>query len=276
MKKKWSLGFSTAINLSSTSWKDGEWPEGFEYVELVAGYQPHEDARVREKCLQSYLADMEHATGQGLKVWSLHLPYGYDLDLTVEEEKSEEMFQNFAWYIDKTIFMKPKCYVVHVFTWEPLITPDRDVLLKRANRNIKRLASYIAGKGSVLAVESLPRTNLGNVSAECLKMISGTKAGICFDVNHMLIESHREFLEAAHPYIRTVHLSDYDFVDEKHWIPGDGDLNWRELADLLEAYGYDGPLMFEAKFRKDGSMASLKDIREGFYKAVERGETDLC
>ena len=268
MRNSWKMGFSSAINLTSGAWKNGESPEGFDCVELAAWYHPQEDDSAREKCIQTLKQEYELACKQGLRVWSVHLPYGWGLDLTVEDDRSDEIFENFAYYVDNAIPVMPACFVVHVFTWEPFVPEDREAVVRQTNKNIKRLAEYISSKGSVLAVEALPRTNLGNTVSECLKLIEGTKAELCFDVNHLTTETHREFLQMAYKHIKTVHLSDYEFADEKHWVAGEGILDWKELLSLFDEYGYQGPLMFEVKHHRDGSPVSLKDIREGFYKAI--------
>jgi len=263
------LGFSSKLNRNSDAWINGEQPDGFKFIELVAEYQPSENDEIKEQCLQRYREDYERANQQDLKVWSVHLPYGAHLDLTVDSDRSEEIVRNFAVYVDQTIAMGTHCYVVHVFQPEPLEFTDRNPLLQRANHNIKLLGEYIASKGAILAVEALPRTNLGNTSDECLRMIQGTAAGICLDVNHLLIENHHQFISAAYPHICTVHLSDYDFVDEKHWVPGEGKLDWKNLLALFQESGYNGPLMFEVTSHKNGEKLFLKDIRDGFLKAIK-------
>lgn len=268
MKSKWKLGFSSAVNLTSGAWKNGELPEGFDYVELAAWYHPQENDNIRAKCLRTFQEEYELACRQNLKVWSVHLPYGGGLDLTVEDDRSDEIFENFIYYVNHAIPVVPACFVVHVFTLEPFEPEDRDAVVRQTNKNIRRLAEYIASKGSVLAVEALPRTNLGNTVGECLQLIEGTKAEICLDVNHLTKETHREFFQTAYKHVKTVHLSDYEFADEKHWVPGEGTLDWKELLALFDEYGYKGPLMFEVKHHKSGAPVFLRDIREEFYKAI--------
>ncbi len=262
------LGFSSAINSTSGAWKDGESVEGFEYVELAAWYHPQEDDNTREKCIKTFREEYEMACKQGLKIWSIHLPYGWGLDLTVGDERSDEIFGNFVYYVENAVPILPPCFVVHIFTWEPFVPENRKAVVEQTNKNIKRLADYVSSIGSTLAVEALPRTNLGNTASECLQLIKETKAKLCLDVNHLTQETHQEFLQVAHNYIKTVHLSDYELEDEKHWVPGDGKLDWKELLYLFDKYGYQGPLMFEVKYHKDGKPVALKDIREGFYKAI--------
>ncbi len=268
MKSKWKLGFSSAINMTSGAWKNGELPEGFDYVELAAWYHPQENDDIRAKCLQTFQEEYALACKQNLKVWSVHLPYGEGLDLTAEDDRSDEIFENFVYYVDHVIPVMPDCFVAHVFTAEPFEPKDRAAAVRQTNKNIRRLSDYIALKGSVLAIEALPRTNLGNTAGECLQLIEGTKAEICLDVNHLTKETHREFFQAAYKHVKTVHLSDYEFADEKHWVPGEGALDWKELLALFDEYGYRGPLMFEVKHHKDGTPVFLREIREEFYKAI--------
>ena len=141
---QWDLGFSSTLNAVSNAWKSGEQPNGFTTIEIAAGYHACEDAAVRETCLQTYTEDYERARRQGLRLWSVHLPFGPALDLTVEEERSGEIYSNFVRYVDHTIVMSPQCYVVHAFVPEPLTGLDRERLLENTNKNVKRLAAYIA------------------------------------------------------------------------------------------------------------------------------------
>jgi sugar phosphate isomerase/epimerase len=58
-----------------------------------------------------------------------------------------------------------------------------------------------------------------------------------------------------------VHMSDYDFVDEKHWLPGWGDNNWNNIILSLIEAGYDGPFMYEV-IKPFTSIEGLKDNYE--------------
>jgi sugar phosphate isomerase/epimerase len=43
-------------------------------------------------------------------------------------------------------------------------------------------------------------------------------------------------------------MSDYDFLDEKHYFPGNGLIDWKEVVELLEEAGYEGPFLYEGGF----------------------------
>ena len=46
--------------------------------------------------------------------------------------------------------------------------------------------------------------------------------------------------------IGTIHASDFDFVNECHWLPTQGDIQWGKLMHALEGIGYEGVFMYEA------------------------------
>ena len=57
--------------------------------------------------------------------------------------------------------------------------------------------------------------------------------------------------------IVTVHISDYDFIDERHWIPGTGKIDWKELISLLKAIDYEGPFMNEVPIKGKGNDCTV-------------------
>lgn len=53
------------------------------------------------------------------------------------------------------------------------------------------------------------------------------------------------FAESLKDSIITVHVSDYDFVNERHWLPGEGKIDWVKMADVFDRIGYNGVWMYE-------------------------------
>jgi len=71
------------------------------------------------------------------------------------------------------------------------------------------------------------------------------KLRACFDTNHLLNEKVTDFIKNVGDKIITTHISDYDFVNERHWLPGEGDIDWLELAKALEEINYNGVWLYE-------------------------------
>ena len=61
----------------------------------------------------------------------------------------------------------------------------------------------------------------------------------------LLSEPIKDFVENIGDKFITTHFSDYDFKNERHWLPGEGDIDWVELMETLEKVGYCGPILYE-------------------------------
>ena len=142
---------------------------------------------------------------------------------------------------------KPKKLVLHPSS-EPISDSDRTRRLENAKESIGKLLPIAKEVGSQLCIENLPRTCLGRTSREIMYLIQDyPDVMVCFDSNHLLIEDHDQFFRNVGNRIGTIHASDYDKVDERHWIPGKGVINWPLFLTNLMHYDYDGVFMTEVK-----------------------------
>jgi len=180
----------------------------------------------------------------GVSVSSAHLPFGWLWDpSSLDPAALATTLQRFEGLLDWIASQGIPLAVIHA-SIEPIEPGERPARLRTAAQSIARLGAYAKARGVAIAVENLPRTCLGNVSSELLPLAQGA-SGICFDVNHLLLETHASFLAAAGPRVITTHFSDYDFVDERHWFPGAGAIGWPALLRGLAAAGYAGHYIFE-------------------------------
>ncbi len=65
--------------------------------------------------------------------------------------------------------------------------------------------------------------------------------------------------------IFTLHLSDYDGVDEKHWVPGEGVIDWTAFMRALHEIGYTGPFNFECNLPGETPARRLEAL-EGCFQ----------
>jgi len=213
----------------------------------LAGIQVMELAMSLERFLSlDYNKIKELADKHSVEIVSVHLPCG-DCDPSRNES------YDYTMGIYRTIIEKASAIGVHryiVHTGVSSNDPDeRTYALNVAKKNLSDIADMAAEYGSVIAVEVLPRTCLGRNSDEILELISlNDKLMVCFDTNHLLKEDSTEFIRKVGKRIVTTHVSDYDFVDEKHWLPGTGMINWDRLINTLIEVGYNGPWMHEVDF----------------------------
>ena len=76
-------------------------------------------------------------------------------------------------------------------------------------------------------------------------MKANDKLRVCYDTNHLLGEAPLDFIKKIGPKIITLHVSDYDFINERHWLPGEGDNDWQAVYSALSDVGYNGVWMYE-------------------------------
>ena len=182
----------------------------------------------------------------GITLWSYHLPFApfKSLDPSVPA-LAEGTVAYFCSLIDKAADAGIRIFVVHP-SGEPIAEEDRPMRMSTAKKSLFALAEYAKKRGGVIAVEDLPRTCLGRDSSDILELISAhPDLRVCFDTNHLLKEDIGDFIRAVGDKIVTTHVSDYDFINERHWLPGEGQIDWTMLKNTLKSVGYAGCWLYE-------------------------------
>lgn len=119
---------------------------------------------------------------------------------------------------------------------------------------VQELCDFCKEYGITVAVETLKPRCIGNGLKEHLYIqehVKRSNLGICFDSNHLLEEDNLDFLKGAGQYVVTTHFSDYDGIDERHWYPGRGINDWKQIVQILEEKGYREPYVFETSFHEE-------------------------
>lgn len=193
-----------------------------------------------------------HADETGIELWSYHLPFAGFINIAAPEEmfrRSAVAFQ--CGMIDRALAIGISRFIIHPSA-EPIPNEERAAWMASAKKSLAELAQYAGERGAVICVEDLPRSCLAHTSEELLELTAvDPRLRVCFDVNHLCQEfgeTHREFIEKLGSLIVTTHMSDYDFVDEKHFFAGNGMIDWKSLVEDLEAAGYSGPFLYEGGF----------------------------
>lgn len=186
-----------------------------------------------------------------INLWSLHLPFApfEEIDPSTEDENIKKFtFDIFTDLIKKGAEIGIDKFVVHA-SREPIFPDKRKIRLENAAKFLSELADFAAEFNAIILIEDLPRTCIGNNSNEINYLLSANdKLKVCFDTNHLLNEEIPHFIESVGKNIVSTHISDYDFKDERHWLPGNGDIDWLELANSLKKVDYNGVWMYELDF----------------------------
>lgn len=245
---EWELGVSIPMNQKqleqNIAWA-GEAGIKWLEVDLIGGFTT--DKEEMKKRFLTYKAAADKA---GMKIWSIHIPYGNSYDPSeADPAKREKCRDNILKVLESARVLGPyKKAILHP-SYEPIREEDRAAKLEALKNELDELGPLVEKKYNVrLAMECLPRTCLMNTSAETMDILKGRPSlDNCFDTNHLLQEKPEDYVKAVGKRIGAIHVSDYDNINERHWIPGkqEGVIDWVAVVRELKKAGYSGPFLFE-------------------------------
>ena len=235
---------------------------GIKNIEISLAYDkyPELDYKQTKKLADEY----------GINLWSFHLPFSspWTCDIASHEEGVRKKAVD-IWCdcIRRGADIGINKFVAHPSSEPKPEDEQRATFINYAKENLDYLAEFAAKQGAIIAVEDLPRTCLGRTADEIADLVSANdKLRVCFDTNHLLIDDNLGFVEKLGNKIVTIHASDYFFVDECHWLPGEGEIDWHALYNKLIDCGYNGVWMYELGFKSPRTLTRSRDLDFGdFY-----------
>ena len=218
---------------------------------------------------------LELSKKYNVDVRSVHLPFGesvvkFSPSSLCDEERAKTL-ENTKKIIEILAPCNVEIVVIH-----GSLGVEYDVKAKRIDYFVdylKELCDFCAQYNIKVAVETLKTRCIGNGLSEHLyimEKVNRKNIGICFDSNHLLEEENTDFIKGAGKYIITTHLSDFDGIDERHWFPGEGIIEWKKLVSALDENGYKGPMVFELSFAgREKNEELYKGIIENFENLIK-------
>lgn len=206
-----------------------------------------------------------------IELWSYHLPFSPFTIIDISEKStSESTVLYYSELIKQASDIGIRNFIVHP-SGEPINEIKREIRINTAKESLYKLAEIAKDNGSTILVENLPRTCLGRNSDEINDLISvHSNLGVCFDTNHLLEESIESFIKNLGNKIFSTHISDYDMLNERHWLPGEGCIDWQSLYNCLLSVGYNGPWLYEVGFLCPQTIIRSRNLNcEDFRKNAD-------
>lgn len=193
----------------------------------------------------------------GISVHSIHVPYAGSvpgmgaIDFSHPDESvRQKMIATTLLCWDRLMDLDGRYLVVHP-SYGGVEESDRKRRLALCRESLAYIRSGISpAHGGKIAIENLPPRGLASNSMELITLVDSldrTVFGVCLDVNHGNLKE--DIVEATKRYgrlIDTVHLSDNDGLEERHWFPGAGIICWKEWVPAVLSTGYEGPFLYES------------------------------
>ena len=208
--------------------------------------EPEKEAQYYED-LEEY-AQKFVDTGMAMNI--VHISFGQNWDPSeTNETKRAAIVEKIAGVMERIDPFNPYGYNIHG-SFEPVATSGASREAKK-QATIKTFRELCDRTDNYVCIETLPRTCIGNTAVETVEIVEAVNKpnmGICLDTNHLLYEDPADSVLIMGEYIRTLHVSDYDGADERHWIPMSSNeciIDWARFIYNLKRVEYEGPFAYE-------------------------------
>ncbi len=197
----------------------------------------------------------------GLILESIHVPYEDCNDLWSDSASARENIvkQHISWLSDCAKHEIPTM-VMHVTRGT-----DHDLSDRHGINSIERILGVAEDLSVTLAIENTRQTELVDF---ILSEIESQYLGFCYDSSHdwLYSDNPTRILEKWGGRLVALHLSDNDGVEDRHWLPHEGVIDWESLAKVFPRETFSGCLTLEVVPRE-----GTTDLPEAFLaKAYER------
>lgn len=210
----------------------------------------------------------ESLTQAGKRAVSYHIPFGWKYDISMGEESARQSaVAEIRRFLDEVNFFGCSTVVLHC-SFEPIPERERKRRMIQLRASLLELAKDLHARNLRIALELLPRSCMGNTVMELLQILENMPEcyGICLDVNHFM-DQYRSIPESIlllGSRIYALHISDYDGIDEKHWLPGTGVIQWQEVIRALQKINYQGSFNYEINPPADTTNGSIQMIEKNY------------
>lgn len=182
----------------------------------------------------------------GLEIESVHFPFCDWVDFASPWENDRQ--EIIKWVVKMGKILEKynvRCYVFHPggsSCKEETRAKFLEKLTDSASQIAKQLNTYIC-------VENMVGGTLLNTASKLKEYADNCgDAKVVIDVNHLLHDKQEDAIRLiGGDKLKMIHISDYDGVYERHFMPGEGVIDWMAVIGALEEIGFDGAFNFEIR-----------------------------
>lgn len=204
----------------------------------------------------------ERLVSVGLEAIAIHAPFGGALDLADPNPYHRHSAMGAILTAAAAVkHLGGRLVVVHPSDLE---RHRHDVQSRLADcaHSLRLLAASCRQEGLTLALETPLPHLIGGQPEEFQWLLAQTDEAVrvCLDTGHIHLGGHwRSFLRVAEGRICHVHIHDNRGTWDDHLPPGEGRIDWTEIATTLSAIQFDGWLMLELKCPEGDAAEYFRD-----------------
>ncbi len=277
--KPLDLGYSIGIDKINPEKMKYAKSVGIDYIEVSPNGLVSKDRSFNfsdEEMIEKMEKAKNAAEEAGIKIWSIHMPFGPNIDLSLANE--EERRQVVALHQKLLGFfriLQPEIVLFHPSFYLGL--NEREIRKNQMIKSAVELNKTVRDMNATMVIENMLGYEL-NVDAErerplcrtveeTVEIMSRLPKTIfsAVDTNH--IKDPEKLIRAMGKRLKSLHIADGDGKKECHFLPcsGEGQNNWTDILSALNEASYKGPFMFECAYK---DVKDLKECYEQMYNRI--------
>jgi len=206
----------------------------------------------------------------GLILENIHLPYTDCNNFwhSCESKRNSMVDQCLAW-LDECVKYEIALLVMHVT--DGFAEPGPKKYGVESMTKIVRAAEEL---GIVIGVENTGRPEYVDL---ILQEIQSDYLGLCYDSSHdwLCSPSKGGLLDTWGHRLVATHFSDNDGLKDRHWLPGEGIIDWDKIGSLFPRETYRGFLALEVHPQEEDLKKDPRDFLARAYQSLLR-VNELC
>lgn len=215
----------------------------------------------------------------GIEIWSIHMPFGKNIDLSIlEEDARKKVVGTQAKLVEFLEILEPEVILFHPSYYLGL--GEREERKEQLIKSAEKLNEKVKSIGAIMVIENMlgpellvdenrerPLMRSVEETVEIFDRLSDDIYSVV-DMNH--IKNPENLIRAMGSRLKSVHIADGTGEAENHFFPctGEGLNDWNEILAALEEVGYDGPFMYESRPEDEKHyLECYQRLHENYLKA---------
>ena len=199
----------------------------------------------------------------GLVLENIHVPFNSSDDLWSNSgtARARSIKEHTVWLHDCAAYDIP-CMVMHLTESTTPPVPNQFGI-----ESITSLVVIAKTLGVRIAIENTRRED--NV-AYVLSEIESGHLGYCYDSSHASLKQDKSvhLLKKFGKRMIATHLSDNDGKEDRHWLPGNGTIDWSRLAEMFPKETYQGYLTLETLPDEEERRKTPEEFLEKAFRQI--------
>ncbi|MDO6390106.1 sugar phosphate isomerase/epimerase family protein [Pontibacter sp. BT731] len=249
---------------------------GIDYVEISFGglIDGNRNFKVSDEEMTALMHKAKKAADDaGIQVWSIHMPFGKRIDLSMTDEtERQQVVALHRKVLGYCKILQPQIILFHPSYYLGL--NEREARKKQLVKSATELNKTVRSMNATMVIENMlgpellvdaeRERPLCRTVDETMEIMNRLPKSIyaAVDMNH--IKNPENLIRALGKRLKSVHIADGTGEAENHYFPcsGQGNNNWTEILAALHEARYTGPFLYESAFE---DARDLKACYESLY-----------